>query len=69
MLRVDANRPGTGEFTFLPVTGEAEGVVVVGLGQLGSAGTAMGIVTIEASDAGIKMFAPLKINPLLMVGF
>ncbi len=69
MLRMDTDGPRIGKFIFLPMTGEAESIVVIAFGQLGSTGTPMGIVAIKAVDAGIKMFAPLKIKPLLVMSF
>ena len=50
------------------VTGETEVVVVISFGQLGSAGSSMGIVTIKAENLGIEMAALLKVKPLLVVG-
>jgi hypothetical protein len=61
--------PGIGKLFIFAVAGEAEVVVVIGLGQLGSTGPSMGIMTIKAEDPCIKMTALLKVEPLLMMGF
>jgi hypothetical protein len=66
---MDPDSPRTSKLFVFAVAGEAEVVVVIGLGQLGSAGPSMGIMTIEAQDPCIEMTALLKVEPLLMVGF
>ena len=65
---VDPDGPSIGKLFIFSVAGEAEVVVVIGFGQLGSAGSSMGIVTIKTENPGIEMTALLKIEPLLVVG-
>jgi hypothetical protein len=66
---MDPDGPRIGKLFVFAVTGEAEVVVVIGLGQLGSTGPSMGIMTIKAEDPGIKMATLLEVDPLLMMGF
>jgi hypothetical protein len=65
---VDPDSPSIGKLFIFSVTGETEIVVVIGFGQLGSAGSSMGIVTIKAENLGVEMTALLKVEPLLVVG-
>ena len=69
MLGMDSDGLGIGKLVVLAMAGEAEGVVVVGLGQLRSAGSSMRIVAIEAENPSVEMNAPLKVEPLLVMGF
>lgn len=69
MLRVDPDGPGIGKLLVSAVAGEAEGVIVIGFGQLRLTGSSMGNVTIKAQDPGIKVATLLKIEPLLVMGF
>jgi hypothetical protein len=66
---MDPDGPRVGKLFIFAMTGEAKVVIVVGLGQLGSTGPSMGIMTIEAEDACIEMTALLKVEPLLVMGF
>jgi hypothetical protein len=66
---MDPDGPRVGKLFVLPVTGQAEVVVVIGFNQLGSAGPSMRIMTIEAEDPCIEMSALLKVEPLLVMGF
>jgi hypothetical protein len=69
VLGMDPDGPRVGKLFVLPVTGQAEVVVVIGFDQLGSAGPSMGIMAIEAEDPCIEMTALLKVEPLLVMGF
>ena len=69
MLRVDPDGPGVGKLFVFAMAGEAEIVIVISFGQLGSTGPSMGIMTIKAEDPGIKMATLLEVEPLLMMGF
>ncbi len=69
VLGMDPDGPRVSKLFFLAVTGKAKVVIVIGLGQLGSAGPSMGNVTIKAQNPGIKMAALLKVEPLLVMGF
>ena len=68
MFGVDPDGPRIGKLLIFSVTGETEVVVVISFGQLGSAGSSMGIVTIKTENFGIEMAALLKVKPLLVVG-
>ena len=68
VLGMDPDGPGSGKLFVFAVAGEAEIIVVIGLGQLGPTGSSMGIVTIKTENPGIEMTALLKIEPLLVVG-
>jgi hypothetical protein len=61
--------PGIGKLFIFAVAGEAEVVVVIGLGQLRPAGSPMRIMTVKTEDPCIKMTAFLNVEPLLMMGF
>ena len=65
---VDPDGPSISKLFIFSVAGETEVVIVISLGQLGSAGPSMGIVTIKAENLGIEMTALLKVKPLLVVG-
>ena len=69
VLGMDPDGPRVGKLLIFAMTGEAKVVIVIGLGQLGSTGPSMGIMTIEAEDACIEMTALLKVEPLLVMGF
>jgi hypothetical protein len=69
VLGMDPDDPGIGKPFVFPMTGKAEGIVVIGFGQLGSTGPSMGVVTIEAENLCIEMPTLLKVQPLLMMGF
>ena len=66
---MDPDGPGIGKPFVFPVTRKAKGIVVIGLGQLGSTGPSMGVVTIEAENLCIEMPALSKVQPLLVMGF
>jgi len=66
---VDPDGPSIGKLFIFSVAGETEVVVVIGFGQLGSTGPSMGIVTIETENPRIEMATPLKVEPLLVMGF
>jgi hypothetical protein len=68
VLGMDSNGPRIGKLRVFAVARKAEVVVVIGLGQLGSTGTSVRIVTVKAQDPGIEMAALLKVEPLLVVG-
>ncbi len=68
MFGVDPNGPSICKLFIFSVAGETEVVVVISFGQLGSAGSSMGIVTIKAENPGIEMTTLLKVGPLLVVG-
>ena len=69
VLGMDPDGPRIGKLFVFAVAGEAEVVVVIGLGQLGSTGPSMGIMTIETEGPCIEMTALLKVEPLLVMGF
>ena len=69
VLRMDPDGPGIGKLFIFAMTGKAEIIVVICLGQLGSTGPSMGIMAIKAKDPGIKMATLLEVDPLLMMGF
>jgi hypothetical protein len=69
MLGMDPDGPGIGKLFVLAVAGETEVVVVIGFGQLGPAGSAMGNMAIKAVNLRIEVTALLKVEPLLMMGF
>ncbi len=69
VLGMDPNGPRIGELVVFAMTREAKVVVVIGPGQLRSAGSSMRIVTVKTQDPGIEMAAFLKVEPLLVVGF
>ena len=69
VLGMDPDDIGVSKLPVFAMAGEAEVVVVVGFRQLGSTGSSMGIVAIETENAGIEMVTPLKVKPLLVVGF
>jgi hypothetical protein len=66
---MDPDGPRIRKLLVLAVAGEAEIVIVISLGQLGSTGSSMGIMTIKTKNPCIKMSALLKVKPLLMMGF
>jgi hypothetical protein len=66
---MDPDGPRVGKLLVFAMTGEAKVVIVICLGQLGSTGSSMGIMTIEAENPCIEMTAPLKVEPLLVMGF
>jgi len=69
VLGMDPDGPGIGKLFVLSMAGKTKIVVVIGFDQLGSTGSSMGIMTIEAEDPCIKMTALLKVEPLLVMGF
>lgn len=69
MLGMDPNGPRIGKLFFFAVAREAEIVVVVSLGQLGSTGPSMWIMAIKAVDPAKEMTTLLKVEPLLVMGF
>src|SRR4030042_2070208 len=69
VLGMDPDGPGSGKLFVFAVAGEAEIIVVIGFGQLGSTGPSMGDMTIKAEDPRIEMTTLLKVEPLLMMGF
>jgi hypothetical protein len=69
VLGMDPNGPGIGILFVFAMARKAEVVIVIGLGQLGSTGPSMRIVTVKAQDPSIEMTALLKVEPLLVVGF
>jgi hypothetical protein len=69
VLGMDPDGPRVGKLLVFAMTGEAKVVIVICLGQLGSTGSSMGIMTIEAGDPCIEMTALLKVEPLLVMGF
>ncbi len=69
MLGMDSDSPWIGKLLIFTVARETESIVIVGFDELGTARPSMGIVTIKAVNAGIKMAALLKVEPLLMLGF
>ena len=68
MFGMDPDGPWIGKLLVFAVAGETEVVVVICLGQLGSTGPAMGIMTIEAEDPRIEMTTLLEVEPLLVMG-
>ena len=68
VLGMDPDGVRVGKLLVFAMAGEAEVVVVIGFGQLGSTGPSMGIVAIKAENAGIEMVTLLKVQPLLMMG-
>src|SRR4030043_143067 len=69
VLGMDPDGPGSGKLFVFAVAGEAEIIVMIGFGQLGSTGPSMGDMTIKAEDPRIEMTTLLKVEPLLMMGF
>ena len=69
VLCMDPDGPGIGKLFIFAMAGEAEVVIMIGFGQLGSTRPSMGIMTIKAEDPGIKMATLLEVEPLLMMGF
>ena len=69
MLGMDPDSPSIGKLLVFAMAGKAEGVIVIGLGKLRSAGSAVRIMTIEAEDPRIEMATPLEVHPLLVMGF
>ncbi len=68
VLGMNSDGLRVGKLLVFAMAGEAEGVVVIGFGQLGSTGPSVGIVTIKAEDPSIEMTTLLKIEPLLVMG-
>ena len=68
VLGMDPDGPGIGKLLVFAMTGEAKVVIVICLGQLGSTGSSMGIMTIETENPCIEMTALLEVEPLLVVG-
>jgi hypothetical protein len=68
MLRMHADGPGVRKPFVLAMARETEVVIVVGPGQLGPAGSSVGVVAVETENFGIEVSALLKIEPLLVVG-
>jgi hypothetical protein len=66
---MDPDGPGVGKLVVFAMAGEAEVIVVICLGQLGSTGPSMWIMAIKAQDPGIEVTTLLEIEPLLMMGF
>ena len=69
VLGMDPDSPRVGKLFAFSMAGEAEIIVVISFGQLGSAGSSVGIVTIKAENPGIEMTALLKVEPLLVMRF
>ena len=69
VLGMDPDGPSIGKLFVFAMAGEAEIVVVICFGQLGSTGPSMGNMTIKAEDPGIEMSTLLKVEPLLMMRF
>lgn len=69
MLGMDPDGPGIGKSFVFAMAGKAKVVVVIGFDQLGSTGPSVRVMAIKAEDPGIKMATPLKVEPLLMMGF
>ena len=69
VLGMNTDGPRGGKLLVFAMAGKAERIIIVCLDQLGPAGPSMGIVAVEAEDTGIKVSAPLKVEPLLVMGF
>jgi hypothetical protein len=65
---MDPDGPRIGKLIVFAMARETEGVVIIGLGQLGRTGPSVRIVTVKASDPGIEMTALLEVEPLLVIG-
>jgi len=69
VLGMDPDGPRIGKFFVFAMAGKTEGIIMIRFSQLGSTGPSMWIMTIEAENPCVKMPAPLKVEPLLMMGF
>jgi hypothetical protein len=60
---------GMCKFLILSMAGEAEIIVKIGFDHLESTWPTMGIVTVKTIHLGLKVYALLKVKPLLVMRF